>query len=86
MVATNTAPGESLARLRYADDDGARYYELFQALLGLPEPIYLHHELVADDQGIRLAKRHDALSLRALRESGKSPAELITCLPATFTI
>jgi len=61
-------------------------HRLLQALLGLPEPVYLHHELVTDDQGIRLAKRHDALSLRSLRESGESPAELMTCLPATFTI
>lgn len=61
-------------------------HRLLQALLGLPEPVYLHHELVTDDQGIRLAKRHDALSLRSLRESGESPAELMTCLPTTFTI
>ncbi len=60
-------------------------HRLLQALLGLPEPIYLHHELVTDDQGIRLAKRHDALSLRSLRESGKSPAELMTNLPTTLT-
>lgn len=32
IVATNTAPGEPLERLRYADDDGARYYELFLSL------------------------------------------------------
>ena len=60
-------------------------HRLLQALLGLPEPVYLHHELVTDHQGVRLAKRHDALSLRSLRESGKSPAELMTCLPTTAT-
>ncbi len=62
-----------------------RVHRLLQALLGLPEPVYLHHELVNDDQGVRLAKRHDALSLRSLRESGKSPAELMACLPTPFT-
>jgi glutamyl-tRNA synthetase len=29
-----------------------------------------------DEHGVRLAKRHDALSLRALRESGLTPAQV----------
>jgi glutamyl-tRNA synthetase len=29
-----------------------------------------------DDAGVRLAKRHDALSLRALRERGLTPEEV----------
>jgi glutamyl-tRNA synthetase len=48
---------------------------LFRAL-GLPAPAFLHCPLVTDAHGVRLAKRHDALSLRALREQGRSPAEL----------
>lgn len=55
-------------------------HRLLQALLGLPEPLYLHHELVADERGIRLAKRHDALSLLALREAGATPLELFSRL------
>jgi glutamyl-tRNA synthetase len=31
-----------------------------------------------DDQGERLAKRHDSLSLRTLREQGVTPAEIIS--------
>ena len=46
------------------------------ALLGLPVPVWHHHGLIEDESGKRLAKRHDALSLRALREVGKSPAEV----------
>ncbi len=45
-------------------------HRLLQALLGLPEPVYLHHELVLDEHGKRLAKRHDALSIAAMRERG----------------
>ena len=45
--------------------------------LALPIPDYAHTPLVTDETGQRLAKRHDALSLRALRESGTTPAELI---------
>jgi glutamyl-tRNA synthetase len=33
--------------------------------------------LVRDDQGRRLAKRHDALSIRSLRESGVSAREVM---------
>lgn len=43
---------------------------LLQALLGLPEPIYLHHPLVAHADGRRLAKRDLAPTLAAMRESG----------------
>ncbi len=38
--------------------------------LGLGEPAWRHCPLVADERGRRLAKRDDALSLRALRASG----------------
>ena len=36
-------------------------------------PHYYHCDLVRDEAGVRLAKRHDALSIRKLRESGWSP-------------
>jgi glutamyl-tRNA synthetase len=49
---------------------------LLQRALGLPTPEYFHCELMRDGRGERLAKRHDALSLRALRESGQTPAQL----------
>ena len=43
---------------------------LLQQLLGLPEPTYLHHPLVAHEDGRRLAKRDLAPTLAAMRESG----------------
>jgi glutamyl/glutaminyl-tRNA synthetase len=48
---------------------------LFRAL-GHPAPAFFHCPLVTDEHGVRLAKRHDALSLRALRDAGRSPEEL----------
>ena len=48
-----------------------------QEILGYPEPAYLHHELVTDENGKRLAKRDDARSIRSLREKGFSPQEVI---------
>jgi glutamyl-tRNA synthetase len=41
-------------------------------------PQYYHCPLMNDDKGQRLAKRHDALSLRSLRERGVSPAAILT--------
>ena len=52
-------------------------HRMLQVLLDLPEPVYLHHPLVLDEQGKRLAKRSDALSIAALREAGKSPEEVM---------
>jgi len=49
---------------------------LFQAL-GRTPPQYYHVPLVVDDRGARLAKRHDALSLRTLRGQGVTPESLI---------
>jgi glutamyl-tRNA synthetase len=54
----------------------ARQLLLIRAL-GCSTPAYFHCELVLDQSGARLAKRHDALSIRHLRESGMSPKHLI---------
>jgi glutamyl-Q tRNA(Asp) synthetase len=43
---------------------------LLQELLGLTEPTYLHHPLVAHADGRRLAKRDLAPTLKAMREDG----------------
>lgn len=53
----------------------ARQILLFEAL-GWAVPAFFHCPLVTDEQGIRLAKRHDALSLRTLRAEGATPATL----------
>ena len=56
-------------------------HRLLQALLDLPTPAYLHHELICDETGKRLAKRHDALSLQHLREMGETPESIRAMLP-----
>lgn len=40
-------------------------------------PAYYHCPLMNDARGVRLAKRHDALSLRTLRDRGLTPEEII---------
>jgi glutamyl-Q tRNA(Asp) synthetase len=42
-------------------------HRLLQALLGLPTPEYRHHPLLLGPDGTRLAKRHGAPSLEAMR-------------------
>jgi glutamyl-Q tRNA(Asp) synthetase len=52
-------------------------HRLLQALLRLPEPVYLHHPLVLDKDGKRLAKRCDSLSVAAMRDSGMTSGEVL---------
>lgn len=56
--------------------DAAHLHVLLQRLLELPQPVYRHHRLILGDDGKRLAKRDQAATLRALRESGKTPADV----------
>ena len=53
----------------------ARQLLVYRAL-GLQAPAFYHCPLVTDAHGVRLAKRHDPLSLRALRQRGETPAAL----------
>jgi len=69
MEITEVVRGEDLLK------STARQLLLYRAL-GLAAPEFSHCQLVTDDSGVRLAKRHDALSLRALREAGRTPGEL----------
>ena len=55
----------------------ADLHRLLQHLLGWPETAYAHHPLVTGEDGKRLAKRDRATTLRALREAGASPAEVL---------
>jgi len=54
----------------------ARQLLLIRAL-DLPVPSYFHCQLIRDPKGARLAKRHDALSLRALRQTGCSTEQVL---------
>lgn len=51
-------------------------HRLLQALLGFEPPRYYHHNLVADSRGERLAKRNRAITLRHLRDIGRTPADI----------
>jgi glutamyl/glutaminyl-tRNA synthetase len=53
----------------------ARQILVYRAL-HLPLPDFFHCDLIRDDAGVRLAKRHDSLSIRRLRELGWTPEEV----------
>jgi len=54
----------------------ARQLLLYRAL-GLSAPSFCHCPLVTNKAGVRLAKRDDAMSLRALREQGTTAEEIL---------
>jgi glutamyl-Q tRNA(Asp) synthetase len=51
-------------------------HRLLQGLLGLDVPTYRHHDLLTNEAGQRLAKRDAALTIRALRDAGHTPADV----------
>jgi glutamyl-Q tRNA(Asp) synthetase len=71
--------------------DATHVHRLLQALLGLPTPVYRHHPLLLGPDGTRLAKRHNAPTLAALRSGGVDGHALAAdlrrgVLPIGFTI
>lgn len=54
----------------------ARQILLYRAL-GWTPPSWYHCPLVTDAHGQRLAKRHDALSIRTLRQQGQTPQQVL---------
>ncbi|MGA8743622.1 MAG: tRNA glutamyl-Q(34) synthetase GluQRS [Terracidiphilus sp.] len=58
---------------------------LLNRALGLADPKWFHCELSVDEQGRRLAKRHDALSIRELRRRGMSAEAVLSAeLPSAL--
>jgi len=51
-------------------------HRLLQALLGLPEPTYHHHQHILDDDGRKLAKSTKSTGLRELRAAGSTVRDI----------
>lgn len=62
--------------------DATHVHVALQHLLSLPTPRYLHHPLVRDAAGKRLATRDAATSLQTLRDKGLSAAEVLALAQA----
>lgn len=75
MAITEVVRGEDLLR------STARQLLVYRAL-GAAPPAWCHLPLVRDTHGRRLAKRHDALSVRTLRDRGCTPGEVLALADA----
>lgn len=51
-------------------------HRVLQALLGLPAPVYLHHDLIRDASGRKLAKSAADTALAGLRAEGATPDDV----------
>jgi glutamyl-Q tRNA(Asp) synthetase len=51
-------------------------HRLLQELLGLPRQRYFHHDLVLGEDGRKLSKSHGDTALAALRDQGRTPADI----------
>src|ERR1035438_585603 len=51
---------------------------LLNRALGFENPKWFHCRLIVDHNGRRLAKRHDALSIRSLRQQGITPMKILS--------
>jgi glutamyl/glutaminyl-tRNA synthetase len=78
MGMTEVVRGEDLVRSTFRQ-------VLIHRALGRAAPAFYHCPLMRDDAGERLAKRHDALSLRALRERGASPESILRVWEAEYS-
>jgi glutamyl-tRNA synthetase len=78
MGVTEVVRGEDLHK------SAARQLLVARAL-GYASPAWFHVGLVRDESGVRLAKRHDALAIRRLRELGMAPAEVLAMAKARVT-
>lgn len=52
-------------------------HRLLQVLLGLPAPVYHHHQLILDEKGRKLSKSQGSLSLKSLRAEGATQADIL---------
>lgn len=51
-------------------------HRVLQALLGLPAPIYHHHDLILDADGRKLSKSIRSVALSTFRQAGMTPADI----------
>lgn len=65
---------QEITHVTRGDDllESTHLHRILQRLLNFPEPTYMHHPLILDDQNERLAKRSNSISVKELREQGQS--------------
>ncbi|MHA1565469.1 MAG: tRNA glutamyl-Q(34) synthetase GluQRS [Alphaproteobacteria bacterium] len=78
LAVTIDDAAQGITKVSRAEDllSATHIHRLLQALLDLPVPQWVHHPMITDADGARLAKRTNAPTLRALREQGMTPEQV----------
>ena len=84
VVVDDAAQGITLVTRGEDLFEATHIHRALQGVLGLPVPLYCHHELLRDNNGKRLAKRDGARSLASLRAAGLSPRQVRDSLHAAL--
>ena len=73
---------QNITHVTRGDDllESTHIHRQLQAVLGFPEPTYLHHHCVCDETGKRLAKRDAARSIQSLRMAGQSKEDVFAMI------
>jgi glutamyl-Q tRNA(Asp) synthetase len=73
---------QDITHVTRGDDllESTHIHRQLQAVLGFPEPTYLHHPCICDETGKRLAKRDNAKSIRTLRDNGYSKMDVLNLM------
>ena len=53
------------------------YHRILQELMGWPEPVYYHHDILRNTDGNKLSKRNQDTTIRSLREQGLRPKDVL---------
>ncbi|MDX8381646.1 MAG: tRNA glutamyl-Q(34) synthetase GluQRS [Ghiorsea sp.] len=56
--------------------DSTPVHRVLQLLLGYDSPLYQHHDLLLDHEGLRMAKTKHSITLKSLRERGLSTQDV----------
>ncbi len=76
VVVDDAAQGVTLVSRGEDLREATKIHVVLQRLMKFPSPEYLHHKLISDDAGKRLAKRDDARAIARYRSDGATAQDI----------
>jgi glutamyl-Q tRNA(Asp) synthetase len=88
LCVTHDDAAQAVTLVTRAEDllSATHLHRLLQHLFAWPIPAYAHHQLLRDETGRKLSKRDGALSIRALRDAGWQPADVLSQAAAALRL